>query len=163
DPHPATAGGRQAALRHAADRVETALAGLEGPLDRYLLELEADAAEGRSWYGGPGAAELVDWGPVLARAGGGGAREGGGQGRVGANALVGGDLELDLLGAGHPAALADDRHRVRQRPEDPVQALDLLVHGAVEDLVLADAPRPVVERRGLPRIGRPGDLRRLAQ
>ncbi len=69
DPHPATAGGRQAALRHAADRVETALAGLEGPLDRYLLELEADAAEGRSWYGGPGAAELIDWEPVLTRAG----------------------------------------------------------------------------------------------
>ena len=26
-------------------------------------------AEGRSWYGGPGAAELSDWSPVLARAG----------------------------------------------------------------------------------------------
>ena len=26
-------------------------------------------AEGRSWYGGPGAAELVDWEPVLSRAG----------------------------------------------------------------------------------------------
>src|SRR5919106_72851 len=52
---PATAGGREAALRHAADRVETALAGLENPLGRYLLELEADRAEGRSWYTGPGA------------------------------------------------------------------------------------------------------------
>ena len=51
---PATAGGREAALRHAADRVETALAGLELPLGRYLLELEADQAEGRSWYAGPG-------------------------------------------------------------------------------------------------------------
>ena len=51
---PSTAGARQAALRHAADRVETALAGLEEPLGRYLLELEADRAEGRSWYGGPG-------------------------------------------------------------------------------------------------------------
>jgi hypothetical protein len=70
DAQPATAGGRQSALRHAADRVETALAGLEEPLQRYLLELEADAAaEGRSWYGGPGAAELVDWEPVLTRAG----------------------------------------------------------------------------------------------
>ena len=69
DAQPATAGGRQAALRRAADRAETALAGLEEPLDRYLLELEADAAEGRSWYGGPGAAELLDWEPVLARAG----------------------------------------------------------------------------------------------
>lgn len=66
---PGTAGGRQAALRRAADRIETALTGLEQPLGRYLLELEADQAEGRSWYGEPGAAELVDWGPVLERAG----------------------------------------------------------------------------------------------
>jgi hypothetical protein len=66
---PGTAGGRQAALRRAADRVETALTGLEHPLGRYLLELEADQAEGRSWYGEPGAAELVDWAPVLERAG----------------------------------------------------------------------------------------------
>jgi hypothetical protein len=68
-PEPATAGGRQAALRHAAARVETALTGLERPLDRYLLELEPDRAEGRSWYGEPGAGELIEWGPVLARAG----------------------------------------------------------------------------------------------
>jgi hypothetical protein len=69
DAQPPTAGGRQAALRRAAERVETALAGLEQPLERYLLELEADVCEGRSWYGGPGSAELVDWEPVLARAG----------------------------------------------------------------------------------------------
>ena len=69
DAAPSTAGARQAALRHAADRVETALVGLERPLDRYLLELEADRAEGRSWYGGPGAAELIEWAPVLGRAG----------------------------------------------------------------------------------------------
>jgi hypothetical protein len=69
DAKPATPGERQSALRHAADRVETALTGLEEPLQRYLLELEADAAEGRSWYGGPGAAELIDWEPVLNRAG----------------------------------------------------------------------------------------------
>src|ERR687884_1983687 len=69
DAHPATPGGREAALRRAAERVETALSGLEEPLKRYLLELEADALEGRSWYGGPGAAELVDWEPVLTRAG----------------------------------------------------------------------------------------------
>jgi hypothetical protein len=69
EPRPSTPGARQSALRHAADRVETALAGLEEPLKRYLLELEADAAEGRSWYGGPGSAELVDWEPVLTRAG----------------------------------------------------------------------------------------------
>ncbi len=66
---PGTAGGREAALRRAAERAETALAGLEQPLGRYLLELEADRAEGRSWYGEPGAAELVDWAPVLDRAG----------------------------------------------------------------------------------------------
>ena len=69
EPKPATPGGRQAALRRAADRVETALSGLEEPLDRYLLELETDAMEGRSWYGGPGAAELLDWEPILDRAG----------------------------------------------------------------------------------------------
>jgi hypothetical protein len=69
DAEPATAGGREAALRHAADRVETALAGLEAPLGRYLIELEADEAEGRSWYAGPGAGELVEWAPVLTRAG----------------------------------------------------------------------------------------------
>jgi hypothetical protein len=66
---PGTPGRRQAALRRAADRVETALSGLEDPLGRYLLELEADQAEGRSWFGEPGPGELVDWGPVLDRAG----------------------------------------------------------------------------------------------
>jgi hypothetical protein len=66
---PCTPGRRQAALRRAADRVETALTGLDVPLGRYLLELEPDLAEGRSWYGEPGAAELIDWTPVLSRAG----------------------------------------------------------------------------------------------
>jgi len=69
DAKPVSPGERQAALRRAADRAETALVGLEEPLERYLLELEADALEGRSWYGGPGAGELVDWTPVLTRAG----------------------------------------------------------------------------------------------
>ena len=69
DAVPATPGAREAALRHAADRVETALAGLEAPLSRYLVELEPERAEGRSWYGGPGAGELVEWRPVLDRAG----------------------------------------------------------------------------------------------
>ena len=69
EPEPATPGRRQAALRRAADRAETALAGLEAPLGRYLLELEADQAEGRSWYGAPGAAELLEWEPILNRAG----------------------------------------------------------------------------------------------
>ena len=66
---PSTPGHRQAALRRAADRAETALAGLERPLARYLLELEPDRAEGRSWYGEPGAAELREWEPILSRAG----------------------------------------------------------------------------------------------
>jgi hypothetical protein len=69
DADPSTPGRRQAALRRAADRVETALAGLEDPLGRYLIELEADIAEGRSWFGEPGPGELVDWQPVLERAG----------------------------------------------------------------------------------------------
>lgn len=69
DASPASPGERQSALRRAADRVETALTGLEEPLKRYLLELEAEALEGRAWYSGPGAAELVDWAPVLRRAG----------------------------------------------------------------------------------------------
>lgn len=69
DAKPSTPGQREAALRRAADRAETALAGLEDPLGRYLLELEADVAEGRSWYGGPSAAELMEWGPILRRAG----------------------------------------------------------------------------------------------
>ena len=66
---PSTPGHREAALRRAADRAETAVAGLDLPLGRYLLELEADRAEGRSWYGEPGAGELREWGPVLMRAG----------------------------------------------------------------------------------------------
>jgi len=69
DAQPPTPGGRDAALRRAAERAETALSGLEEPLQRYLLELEADVFEGRSWYGGPGRAELLDWEPVLSRAG----------------------------------------------------------------------------------------------
>ena len=69
DAVPATAGGREAALRRAADRVETAIAGLEGPLSQFLIELEPERVEGRSWYGGPGAGELVEWRPVLDRAG----------------------------------------------------------------------------------------------
>jgi hypothetical protein len=69
DASPSSAGERQSALRRAADRVETALTGLEEPLRRYLLELDGEALEGRSWYAGPGAAELIDWAPVLSRAG----------------------------------------------------------------------------------------------
>lgn len=68
-PEPSTPGLRQAALRRAAERAETALAGLEQPLSRYLLELEPEAAEGRSWYGEPGAGEVLEWDAVLRRAG----------------------------------------------------------------------------------------------
>ena len=66
---PCTPGRREAALQRAAERVETALAGLEEPLARYLVELEADMAEGRSWYAQPTHAEFLDWQPVLQRAG----------------------------------------------------------------------------------------------
>jgi hypothetical protein len=69
DADPCTPGKRQAALRRAADRAETALSGLERPIGRYLLELEPEMAEGRSWYGEPGAGELRDWDEVLRRAG----------------------------------------------------------------------------------------------
>jgi hypothetical protein len=68
-PDPPTPGRRQAALRRAAERAETALADLHDPLDRFLLELEGEAAEGRPWYGEPGAGELVEWEPILRRAG----------------------------------------------------------------------------------------------
>jgi hypothetical protein len=69
EPAPSTAGSRQAALRRAAERAETALAGLEEPLGRFLLELEPDGAEGRSWYGEPGVGEVLEWREVLRRAG----------------------------------------------------------------------------------------------
>ncbi|HEV3408211.1 MAG TPA: hypothetical protein VG079_05945 [Gaiellaceae bacterium] len=69
EPEPSTPGAREAALRRAAERAETALAGLEKPLGRFLLELEPDAAEGRSWYGEPGAGEVLEWEDVLRRAG----------------------------------------------------------------------------------------------
>ncbi len=43
--------------------------GLERPLGRYLLELEPEQAEGRSWYGEPGPGEVCEWSGVLRRAG----------------------------------------------------------------------------------------------
>jgi hypothetical protein len=66
---PPTVAARRAALQEAAERVERTLRDLEGPLSRYLVELAPERAEGSSWFGEPGAAELVDWGPVLLRAG----------------------------------------------------------------------------------------------
>jgi hypothetical protein len=69
EPEPCTPERRQAAFRRAAERAETALTGLEGPLGRFLLELEPAGAEGRSWYGEPGAGEVVVWDSVLQRAG----------------------------------------------------------------------------------------------
>ncbi len=69
DADPCTPGKREAAFRRAAERVETALVGLEEPLGRYLLELEPDEAECASWYSEPSNAEFVEWEPVLRRAG----------------------------------------------------------------------------------------------
>jgi hypothetical protein len=69
EPDPCTAPRREAALRRAAERAETALAGLERPLGRFLIELEPEQAEGRSWYGEPGAGEVLEWEGVLRRAG----------------------------------------------------------------------------------------------
>ncbi|MGH3020562.1 MAG: hypothetical protein ACRDNR_10440 [Gaiellaceae bacterium] len=69
EPDPSTPGRRQAAFRRAAERAETALTGLEHPLGRFLLELEPQGAEGRSWYGEPGAGEVLEWDAVLKRAG----------------------------------------------------------------------------------------------
>jgi hypothetical protein len=69
DADPCTPGKREAAFRRAAERIETALVGLEEPLGRYLLELEPAVAESASWYGEPSNAEFVEWEPVLRRAG----------------------------------------------------------------------------------------------
>lgn len=69
EPDPCTPERRQAAFRRAAERAETALTGLEGPLGRFLLELEPAGAEGRSWYGEPGLGEVVVWDGVLKKAG----------------------------------------------------------------------------------------------
>ena len=69
EPEPCTAPQREAALRRAAERAETALSGLERPLGRFLLELQPEEADGRSWYGEPGAGEVVEWVAVLKRAG----------------------------------------------------------------------------------------------
>ena len=66
---PGTAAARRNALRQRAAAAEDALVALDEPLGRYLLELQPDATEGRSWYGQPGPAEVVDWEPVLDRAG----------------------------------------------------------------------------------------------
>lgn len=70
EPRPSTAERRQAALRRAAERAEAALANLEEPLQQWLLELTGpDSVDGRPWYGQPGLGELVEWEPVLRRAG----------------------------------------------------------------------------------------------
>jgi ribokinase len=66
---PSTAAARSGALQEAAERVEDALGKLQSPLERYLLELQPERAEGGTWFGEPGAAELVNWEPVLVRAG----------------------------------------------------------------------------------------------
>src|SRR5919108_4400992 len=48
DAAPSTPGARQAALRRAPERAQTALSRVEGPPGRYLLELEPERAEGPS-------------------------------------------------------------------------------------------------------------------
>src|ERR671922_2855689 len=62
EPEPCTAPRRQAALRRAAERAETALTGLEKPLGRFLLELQPEEENGRSWYGEPRAGAGVGGG-----------------------------------------------------------------------------------------------------
>jgi hypothetical protein len=69
DADPSTAAARTTALQEAAEAVGAALDELEQPLSRYLVELEPDRAEGQTWFGEPSIAELVDWAPVLGRAG----------------------------------------------------------------------------------------------
>src|SRR6188472_1482889 len=69
DASPSTPGAREAALRRAAERAETALSGLEGPGGAYLLELESVRAGGGFWSGAPGRADVVEWQPVLSGAG----------------------------------------------------------------------------------------------
>ena len=69
EPEPSTPERRTEALRELAGSLEATLAELQEPLDLYLVELQAAAAEGRSWFGEPSEAELVDWQPVLDRAG----------------------------------------------------------------------------------------------
>ena len=128
---PSTPGGREAALARAAERAETALAGLEGPLGRYLLELEADQAEGRSWYGEPGQgrADRVAAGaqprrrPRVSRASGAGvprargARPGSRRPRIrGANALGAGPL-VPLGGPVRPPREPPERRP--RRPQSP--------------------------------------------
>ena len=66
---PPTAGGREAALRHAADRVETALAGLELRSAATCSSSRRTRPRGAPGTSGPGAGELVEWRPVLTRAG----------------------------------------------------------------------------------------------
>jgi hypothetical protein len=128
DAAPSTPGGRQAALRRAADRVETALVGLEQPLGRYLLELEPERAEGRSWYGAPGAAELLEWTPVLERAG------------VHASALRVTQVYLELAVFLRALAGLGDAARIRSMPDRSTLWAGLfdlrenLLGRAVEDL-----------------------------
>ena len=66
---PSTAGAREAALSHAADRVETALAGLERPLGALPPGAGGRPGRGPLLVRRAGAAELVEWQPVLLRAG----------------------------------------------------------------------------------------------
>src|SRR5262245_53083490 len=58
--------------------------------------------------------------------------------RLGADALVVGRRDLDVLGAGLVPTLAEDRHHVRSRPKRATDLLDALVHLAEKGLVPSD-------------------------
>jgi hypothetical protein len=60
DAQPATPGARRAAFRHAADRVETALAGLEAPLSA-TCSSSSPTGPRALVVRRPGAGELVEW------------------------------------------------------------------------------------------------------
>lgn len=68
-PAPASVAGRAEALEAAARRAAQEVLELDDILAEFLSELRPENTEGRSWYGEPGAGELVDWKPVLDRAG----------------------------------------------------------------------------------------------
>ena len=66
---PSSPGRREAALQRAADRAETAIAGLEKPLARYLLELEPEVAKGAPGTASRARPSSSSWDAVLTRAG----------------------------------------------------------------------------------------------
>ena len=163
---PSTPNRRAAALRDAAERVEAALVALDDPLDRYLLELEAGIAEGRSWFGEPSDAELVDWRPVLRNAGRLGLAAPGrrrlprarradprARGPVRRRALAGGPGSR--LALGRPLRPAREPVRPRAgRAARPRRVVGRRAHGR-----RVDQPRPRRPRRAAAAAGRDGRRR----